>query len=121
MFLPSAVSVQFDYAVKPKYYLNASVVQRIPLSVYAVRRSNQVSFTGRYETRSWEAAIPLTFFEYEKPHLGFTFRHGVLVLGTDRLGTFLGLWDSTGLDFFFGIKINRCQKFFRKSKTGCPV
>jgi hypothetical protein len=70
-------------------------------------------------------ALPLTFFEYSKPHLGLAVRYGMLVLGTDRLGTYLGLWDATGIDFFFGIKFSRCEsgkgKGKRRSKTGCDI
>ena len=122
VFTPSAISVQFDYNVKPKYYLNATVVHRIPLNAYTVRRPNQISISGRYETRRFEVDFPLSFFEYKQIALGASLRYGILVIGTDRFGTFTGLFDSTGFDFFFGLKWNRCAKpFRRKNQTGCPI
>jgi hypothetical protein len=123
MYLPSALSLQFDYDIAPRYYVNFSVVKSIPLSDYSVVRSSQLALTPRYETRRSEIDVPLTFYEFSKPHLGLAVRYGILVLGTDRLGSFLGFWDSTGLDFFFGIKFTHCGKGMnaRKSKTGCPV
>lgn len=121
IFLPSSASLQFDYNFRPKYYINATIIQALPLSDYSVVRSSQVSLTLRYETRKWEIDVPLTYFEYDKLHLGLAIRYGVLVLGTDRLGTLIGAWDASSIDFFFGIKINSCDKLIRKSKTGCPV
>ncbi len=120
VFTPSAASIQFDYCLKPKYYLNASLVQRIPLNAYTVRRPNQVALTVRYETRKFEVDFPLSFFEYKQLALGASIRYGILVVGTDRLGTFTGLFDSTGFDFFFGFKWTMCDKPFRKkNQTGC--
>ena len=121
MFLPLAFSVQFDYNIKPRYYINASVVQRIALNDRFVRRPNQVSITGRYETRKFELAVPLSFFEYKQLGFGIALRYGILVIGTDRLGTFTGLVNATGFDFFFGIKWNSCDVYKRKSKTGCDL
>ncbi|HKR06954.1 MAG TPA: hypothetical protein VJY62_20120 [Bacteroidia bacterium] len=125
VYLPSAASLQLDFCLAPKYYLNASVMQGVPVSAISVHRANQAAVSIRYETRRSEIAMPLTFFEYSKPHLGLAVRYGFLVLGTDRLGTYLGLWDATGLDFFFGIKFSSCAnekgKSRRKSKTGCDI
>ena len=124
VYLPSAASVQLDYCMAPKYYVNASVIQGVPVSDISVHRANQAAITVRYETRRKEIAVPLTFFEYSKPHLGLAVRYGFLVLGTDRLGTYLGLWDATGLDFFFGIKFSHCGRErgkHRRSKTGCDI
>jgi hypothetical protein len=121
VYLPSAISLQYDYNLAPKYYVNATIIHGVPVSDISVHRANQVSVTARYETRRKEIDIPLTFFEYTKPHLGLAVRYGILVLGTDRLGTYLGLWDATGLDFFFGIKFSYCEKGRRKSKIGCDI
>jgi hypothetical protein len=125
VYLPSAASLQFDYCIAPKYYANATIIQRVPVADIRVQRPNQAAVSLRYETRRTEVALPLTFFEYSKPHLGLAVRYGMLMLGTDRLGTYLGLWDATGIDFFFGIKFSRCEsgkgKGKRRSKTGCDI
>lgn len=116
VFLPTAISLQLDYAISPKYYVNATVVKNLPVSAISVIRSSQVSITPRYETRKFEIDVPLTVYEFSKPHLGFALRYGMLVIGTDRLGTFIGLWDATGFDFFFGIKINKCTDRYSSGK-----
>jgi hypothetical protein len=123
IYLPTALSFQFDYCVRPSVYVNASVVQAIPLSnKYAIVRSSQVAITPRFETRKWEVAIPVTFYEYEKAHMGLAFRYGIFVIGTDRLGSFTGLWDATGYDLFFGIKSNFCDSGSkRRNKADCPA
>ncbi len=74
VYLPSAASIQFDYCMAPKYYVNASVIQGVPVSDISVHRASQAAITIRYETRRREVAVPLTFFEYSKPHLGLAIR-----------------------------------------------
>jgi len=122
IYLPTALSIQFDYCVMPRIYVNASLVQAVPLSKYAVVRASQVAITPRYETRGFEASLPLTFYEYKVPHLGFALRYKFFVLGTDRLGSFTGLWNATGYDIYFGFKFNVCEKRKRGGKDPfCPV
>ncbi|HEX5003370.1 MAG TPA: DUF5723 family protein [Bacteroidia bacterium] len=123
IFLPTALSFQFDYCVTHSVYLNATVVQGVPLSKkYAIVRASQAALSARYETRKWEVALPLTFYEYSKPHLGVALRYWIFVVGTDRLGSFTGIWDATGYDFFFGFKSNFCEPASkRRKKPDCPA
>jgi hypothetical protein len=122
IYLPTGISLQFDYCIIPKVYANLSLVQAVPLSKYAIVRASQVAVTPRYETRNFEVAMPFTFYEYKTPHLGLAIRYRFIVLGTDRLGSFTGLWNTTGYDVYFGFKFNTCQL---KGKGGkdpyCPV
>jgi hypothetical protein len=122
MFLPTAISLQFDYCIRPRIYLNASVIQAMPLSKRAIVRASQFAVAARYETRRLEIALPLTLYEYKAPHLGIAIRYKFFVIGTDRLGSFSGLWDTTGYDLYFGFKLNTCE--LRKKggkKPFCPV
>lgn len=119
-FLPSALSVQFDYCVMPSVYVNATLVQPLGFGEYAPSRPAQISFTPRYEKRKFEIAMPLTMYRYEHAHLGLAVRYGVVVLGTDRLGSYTGLWDITGYDIFFGLKWNICDPNATK-KDDCPA
>jgi len=122
IFLPGALSVQFDYCIMPRFYANATIVQAIPISKYAIVRASQISVSARYETRKFEVTVPLTVYEYNKPHMGLAFRYKFFVLGTDRLGSFTGLWDTTGYDIFFGFKANVCDLGKRGGKQPfCPV
>lgn len=122
IFLPTSISVQFDYCIKPRIYANASLIQAIPIGKNSIVRASQIAVAVRYETRKYEVTMPLTFYEYKDPHLGLAFRYKIFVLGTDRLGSFTGLWDTTGYDLFFGFKFNTCEI---KKKGGkqpfCPT
>jgi hypothetical protein len=120
MWLPSALAFDFDYCVAPRFYANLSTVFGIPLSPNAVVRSSLIAITPRYETRRFEASMPLVIHEFKEPHLGLAFRYKWFVLGTDRLGAFTGIWDNTGYDLFFGIKFNVCEKGGKRSPT-CPA
>ncbi len=122
IFTPAAVSLQFDYCVMPRIYVNATWVQATPLNEMSIVRASQISITPRYETRKFEAALPFTIYEYTHPHLGLAFRYKMVVLGTDRLGSFTGLWDTTGYDIYFGLKFNVCDlKKKGGKKPFCPV
>jgi hypothetical protein len=109
MVLPAAVSLQFDVCFKPRWYVNASIIQRFPLGKNRILRPNQLSITPRYETRAFEIALPVSSYEYTLPRIGLALRYKFLVLGTDNIGAFTGLWDITGIDFYFGIKLQACN------------
>lgn len=121
IYLPTALSLQFDYCIAPKFYANATWVQAVPLSKYAIVRSSQIAVSARYETRRFEVTMPLTFYEYTTPHLGIAFRYRFFVIGTDRLGSYTGLWDTTGMDLFFGFKWNWCEKGGKRGNPNCPA
>ena len=104
LILPGAASLQFDYSVTPTFYVNLSVIQRLPLGDYAVKRANQISITARYETRRFEIAVPYSLYDYYRNRIGLAFRYGVLVMGTDMIGPYTGLSNAYGFDFFVGIK-----------------
>ena len=122
IYTPTALSLQFDYCVMPRVYVNATWIQAIPLSKLAIVRASQISLTPRFETRKFEVALPFVLYEYEKPHLGLALRYKFIVLGTDRLGSFTGLWDTTGYDLYFGLKFNVCElKKKGGKKPFCPT
>ena len=103
LFLPTAVSVQLDIPVNSMIFLNLSCIQRIAFSRYSLTRANQLAFIPRYETRRFEFALPLSFYEFFRPRLGFSVRYGILTVGSDMPGAFFGFTDTYGADFYFGI------------------
>ena len=120
MFLPSAISIQFDYSFTPHVYGNISWLNRIHYSVQEVARGNQVDASVRYEKKKWEAAADFTLFEYNQPAVGISLRHSFFVIGTDRLLEWLSVTDIRSVDLFFGFKANLCD-FKKKSKVFCPA
>jgi hypothetical protein len=123
MFTPAAVSLQVDYCLKPSWYVNITMIHSLVFHHKVPRRPVQVALTPRYETRQWEIAMPLILFEFKNPALGLALRKGHFFIGTDRLAFFTGLFNSTGVDLFFGLKWQYCGKeFSRKRIRGlCPV
>ena len=120
MFLPSAVSLQFDYSITANWFANASIMNRVYLFANQVARRNSIAISTRYEKRKWEIAGDVTFFEYEKTSAGIGLRYSIFVLGTDRLLELVSLRDVQTMDLFYGFKWNGCELFW-KAKKACAA
>jgi hypothetical protein len=105
VMLPAAASAQLDIRMNKDFYINSSWIQPLVISPATIARPSQFSITPRYESRDFEVAVPLTFYEYKYPRLGLSMRLANLVVGTDKLGGFFGLNHFTGMDFYFMIKL----------------
>ncbi|MBK5285160.1 MAG: hypothetical protein JJE25_07125 [Bacteroidia bacterium] len=106
LVLPMAVSTQFDYCLHPRWYVNATVVQRVNPPMPHIDLPNIASVTLRYETSYFEIAVPYSFYDYYLQRIGVAVRYRFLVVGTDKLGPYVTDNDVTGLDFYFGIKLS---------------
>ncbi len=122
LFMPAALSFQFDYCLKPRWYANLGMVQRIPLSQRQVYRANSIAFVPRYETRKIETSVSANMYEYEQVYLGAALRYMFLVVGSDRILSFIGN-DLRSMNLFFGLKFNSCmlQKRNKNKKGACPM
>lgn len=118
VYMPTALSVQFDYALSENIFVNATVIQRVPLSRYAIRRTNQIAITPRFESRRFEFSIPISYYEYFRPRVGMAFRYGILTMGTDMISPLLGFTDSYGADFYFGISFKNFGNCGRNNGKG---
>jgi len=104
----TALSVQFDYQVMPMFYVNASLMQRVPLfGQYRLGRINQLMVAPRLQTFWAEIGLPISLLEYRYPQLGLSARIGPLSFGTDRLGELLGLKRVRGLDAYVSVDLFR--------------
>jgi hypothetical protein len=115
MSLPTALSVQYDYCLLPKWFINVSAVQRVPVPMARVDRPNNVSATLRFETAWFEVAVPYSFYDYYQHRIGLGLRYHFFFIGTDKIGTFVNNDHITGLDFYFGIKLTNFD-FKKKGK-----
>lgn len=120
IWLPLALSIQFDYQLRSNVFANASIVNRIHFKTNQIARGNQLNFSLRYERRRYEGALSLSLFEYKKPSVGLGLRYRFLVIGSDRILQLLRLSDAPSLDFFIGIKFQFCKKPFSKG-SDCPA
>lgn len=106
MSLPTALSLQFDYNINDAVFINTTWVQRIALSSGAgVRRMNVLAVTPRYETDQIELAVPVQLYEYNAPAIGLMARYRSVFIGTDQLGSTMGLTKLNGADLYIGFKM----------------
>ncbi len=103
MYLPAAASVQFDLPFNENLFINFSVIQRIPLGKTAIRRSNQIAVTPRFESRRFELSLPVSYYDFFRPRIGLGLRYGIFTIGTDMLSPLMGITDSYGADLYFGM------------------
>ncbi len=106
MWLPSAFSLQADLAIRENIYVNATVVQRIPIGEISVERGNLFALTPRYESRWVSAFLPVSVYNWQHFQVGAAARLAFLTFGTENLGSFFGNKSLTGTDFYMAIKIN---------------
>ena len=59
----------------------------------------------RYETKYFELSVPISLYDYNYPRVGIAARFYFITIGTERLGTYLGLSDMNGMDIYASIKI----------------
>jgi hypothetical protein len=121
IFLPSAVSLQFDYHYLKYLYFNFAAIMPLKISEIGINRQNQILFIPRYEKSHFGINIPFSLYDFKYPRLGISVRYYFLTLGSDNLFGYFGFKDFTGFDIYFAIKFNllkgRCNRY--KSSKGC--
>jgi hypothetical protein len=122
MYLPTAGSVQADFNFGNNIFLNATYVQGFSIGKPAVKRETLLALTPRYETALYEINLPVSIVNFRYPAIGLAVRVYNLVVGTEKLGTFLNLTDVQGIDFYFSLGFNlRAKKIewkTHKSRRG---
>ncbi|MCX6251182.1 MAG: DUF5723 family protein [Bacteroidetes bacterium] len=120
VWLPSAVSVQFDYHYDKQWYLNASILYGFNFSLNSLRRPSQIAITPRYETDWFEVNLPVSLYDWYLPRIGLSLRCYNVTIGTEKLGAFFNANDFTGMDFYIAIKYTLDKGNCRSAKTkGC--
>ena len=108
MSLPTSLSIQYDRNILPHFlYLNATWIHGIPPTkgAFGPRRAHSLAITPRIETKWFDAALPLSLYEYQKVQLGLSLRLYCLTIGTDKLLNYFVPSDLYGADFYFHLKI----------------
>jgi hypothetical protein len=104
LWLPTAISAQVDYHIMKNWYVNGSLIMGVPLTHASLVRPSVVSLTPRYETKWFQADLPVTLYDWYLPRVGLSLRFWYLTVGTEKLGQFFRFRDATGMDFYFSIK-----------------
>ncbi len=114
--LPTALSVQFDARLAPMLYVGGVLIQRVPLSEYAVKRPSTLAIVPRFEHRWASVSLPLVVDDWRSFRAGVAIRLAWLYLGTDNLGSFTSKEKLSGTDVYIGFKINAFS--FKKREKG---
>lgn len=106
--LPTRMSLNVDYQIKPHWFLNTTLVQsmRGRYSKHA-RQQSYLMLAPRYETDFFEFSVPV-FMEYDYRSLraGASLRLGPLYLGTNSLLTMVRAKGMRDADFYIGITLS---------------
>ena len=113
MWLPSALSVQFDYHYAKNWYVNTSFIYGFDLSPYSVSRPAEIAITPRYESRGFQADLPVSLYDWNKLRIGLALRYYYFTIGTEKLGQFFRISNFTGMDMYFAFN-------FFIDKGDCP-
>jgi len=106
VYLPTALSLQFDYHYKNSWYLNATMVMPVKFTDPQLKRPTVMAVIPRYESRIFEVNIPFSLYNYKYVRLGLSVRVWDFTIGTEKLGGFFSRRDFTGYDVYFSYKIN---------------
>ncbi len=104
--LPTTLSIQYDYHFEGNFYLGAYWQQPLRFRLKSVRQPSILAVIPRYETRVFGASLPVSVYNYEKIRVGASLRFYSFTVGTEKLGTFLGIGDLTGMDLYFSVRFN---------------
>lgn len=119
--LPTAASIQVDYAIADRAYVAMSLVQQVSgARGMRLRRPNSMAFAPRFETRYFEAALPIVINEYDfaRPSVGFMLRFDGIVIGTDRIMPFVGRRDIHAMDLYLRVRWMIFRSPFCRGKRG---
>ncbi|MCX6286062.1 MAG: DUF5723 family protein [Bacteroidetes bacterium] len=104
LWLPSALSVQFDYHLTKFTYVNASLIYPVSFAKATIYRPAELTLTPRYENRWLEVSLPVSLYDWYLPRVGLAIRAYGFTIGCDKLGGFFNFSDFTGIDVYFSIK-----------------
>ncbi len=105
--LPTALSLQADYAFTKNFFANATLVQNIPIGKNRIARTDVLAITPRFESRWIGAMLPINIINYDQVHVGLSLRLAYLTIGSENLASLFGQSNKfTGSDFYMALKVN---------------
>lgn len=121
MSLPTAISLQTDYHLRKNIYIGGLWINPLRFNKETLRRPAELAAIPRYETRMVGVSLPVSWYDYQQLRLGLALRIYSVTLGTEKLGTLLGLGNLSGFDFYFNIKFNLEKgTCLSREKGACP-
>ncbi|MBK7084605.1 MAG: hypothetical protein IPH53_08040 [Flavobacteriales bacterium] len=83
-----------------------------------LRRPNSIAITPRFDTRWFEASVPIVVHEYgfSRPSVGLMLRFSDVLIGSDHILPFLTRPNVSGADLYFRVRITLARSPFCKGK-----
>jgi hypothetical protein len=117
--LPTALNLQFDYNINGSFYVNAMLMQHVPLAKLQVARPSYLAITPRFESDRFGVSVPVTYLNYQQLRVGLAVRYLYFTVGTDKLGAYYGSTDYDGFSVYFSIKFNLLKSNYDKGGFEC--
>ena len=105
--LPSAFSLQADYNINGRFFANALLVHRLPIWSIGPMRESLMAVIPRLEHPWFSVSMPVELVNWQRLNVGVAARLGYLVIGSDKIGSWIGRGDYSGTDFYIALKLNR--------------
>lgn len=116
---PTAAALLYDQRLVDRTYVGLAWVQQLSArSGDRLRRPNTLALTPRYESRWFEAAVPVVFHEYgwRRPSVGLMLRFSDIVVGSDHVLPFLFRPDVDAVDLYLRLRITIQRSPFCKGR-----
>lgn len=114
MWLPAALTLQADYAFSDNFFVNTTIIRRVPTPGVGVKRANLMAVTPRFESQWFGFSTPLVWYDDRDLRFGMAVRMGPLTVGSDNLSGFFRQSEFSGGDVYaslrltpFNVDINR--------------
>lgn len=129
--LPTTLNLQFDYNIYKNFFANVTYIQSLrKKGTVSMRHFTQLSVTPRYESKWFEAAVPVVINnDFRSLNFGLFLKLGPLFIGSDRVGSLLfNSRNLFGMDVYAGIAIpiayrkpkDRDKDMVSNKKDICP-
>jgi hypothetical protein len=105
IYLPTSLSVQFDYHVANNWFVNGTAVIPVKYASPMIEAPVVIAVTPRYESRFLEVQLPLVLYDFNNPRIGLSLRFDGLTIGTDNFLCFTSTKDFTGADVYISYRI----------------
>mgnify|MGYP001264899262 CR=1 FL=1 len=105
---PTAAVLLFDQRLLDRTHVGVAWVQQLSARRGdRLRRPNSLSITPRFESRWFEAAVPVVFHEYgwRRPSVGLMLRFSDIVVGSDHVLPFLFRPDVDAVDLYLRVRV----------------
>lgn len=133
MNLPTAVSLQVDYKVLRRLYLNLTTYSSFKVGQNGTRAISTYMVTPRLESRYFDLFVPISFNQFNDFNMGVALRTGRYVSFIIGSNSLLGAFtiknsDFRTADFFMGLRVpiyhqkplDRDKDKVSNSKDKCP-